>query len=108
MIQVRYHKEYNRLTMEGHACSGEKGHDLVCSAASTLAYTLAANVGRLQESGLVRDADISLTEGKAEIGCNPVHRYRAVTQLVFDTVCTGFSLLASDYPENITFEIFQK
>ena len=44
MILVTYYRSYNRLTVEGHAHSGEPGKDLVCASASILAYTLAANV----------------------------------------------------------------
>ena len=49
MIQVTYYKSYNRVTVEGHALSGAPGHDLVCAGASTLAYTLAANVVHIME-----------------------------------------------------------
>ena len=44
MIQVIYYRQYNRVTVEGHAGSGPDGHDLVCSAVSALALTLAGNV----------------------------------------------------------------
>lgn len=107
MITVIYHKKYNALTMEGHAYSGEPGHDLVCSAASMLANTLAANVAVLEDGGQVRDMHTELEHGKADVRCTPVGRYRAVVTVIFDAVCAGFALLARDYPENITYEVME-
>lgn len=105
MIQAVYYRKYNRLTVEGHACSAEPGHDLVCASASVLAYTLAANVASMAEHGQARRPIIENAPGKTEISCNPVSRYKSVVALVFDSVCVGFELLAHDYPENISYEI---
>ena len=52
MINVRYHRFYNKLTVEGHADSAPKGEDLVCSAASILVHTLRANVENMVKSGI--------------------------------------------------------
>ena len=49
MIEVIYYREKNRVSISGHAFSGEAGHDLVCAGVSALAYTLAANVGNMEE-----------------------------------------------------------
>ena len=105
MIQAVYYRKYNRLTMEGHARSGEPGHDLVCASASILAYTLAANVGNMADNGQVRAPVMALNPGSAEVSCNPINRYKATVTLAFDAVCTGFELLAHSYPENISYEI---
>lgn len=105
MIQVTYYKKYNRVTVEGHAHSGEPGHDLVCAGASTLAYTLAANVGRMEELGLVRDAAADLEVGKADISCNPKNKYTSIVGAIFNSVCVGFELLAMNNPDYISYEI---
>ena len=106
MIHAVYHRKFNRLTVEGHARSAEPGHDLVCAAASTLAYTLAHNVMGLEDGGQIRKAPvIELEEGKAEVCVSPRSNFRSVVVLIFDTICAGFSLLAHDYPEYITYEI---
>ena len=105
MIKVVYHRKDNRLTIEGHARSGEMGHDLVCSAASILAYTLAANVASMEEAGLLVDMSINMTPGDAEIMCNPNSSFKSTTTLTFDSICAGFNLLAHDYPDNISYEI---
>lgn len=106
MITVTYHREYNRVTMEGHAKSGEAGHDLVCSAASILAYTLAVNVDNMEASGGVTEKTVKLSSGNAEIACVPLSRLKATVTLVFDSICAGFDLLARDYPNNIKFEVY--
>ena len=107
MIRVVYHRNYNRLTVTGHAGSAEPGHDLVCASASILAYTLAANVANMADSGQVRQPIIQISEGYTEISCNPRHNLKATVTLVFDSVCVGFQMLAHDHPEYITYEIRQ-
>ena len=105
MIKVIYYRNYNRVTVEGHANSGEPGHDLVCAAASTLAYTLAANVANMADNRQLIIEDMELCEGKAEIRCKPHHRFKATVSMVMAAVCVGFELLAHDYPQYITYEI---
>ena len=105
MITVIYYRKYNRVTVEGHAQSGEAGHDIICAAASILVYTLAANVQNMEASGRVRDTVLKLNPGSAEIACKASNKYKAVVELVFSTVCAGFEILAADCPGNIRFEI---
>lgn len=105
MIRVVYHRPFHRLTIVGHAHSGEPGHDLVCAAASALAYTMAGNVANMAEHGQVRAPIIVMDAGKAEVSCNPSSRFKATVTLIFDTVCVGFDMLAQQYPEYIDYEI---
>lgn len=105
MIQVTYFRNYNRVTVTGHAGAAQKGEDLVCASASVLAYTLAANVSGMADNGQVRAPVIKLTEGNAEISCNPRHNLKSVVTLVFDSVCVGFELLSKEHPQYITYEI---
>lgn len=105
MIHVVYHRMFNRLTVEGHAQSGEPGHDLVCASASILAYTLAANVKELVKTGQAADMVLELHEGNAEVSCKPHHRLKAIVAIIFDTICVGFELIAKDYPDYITYEV---
>ena len=107
MIQATYYRNYNRLTVTGHANSAEPGHDLVCASASMLAYTLAANVANMADNGQVRQPIIENSAGNTEISCNPRHNLKNTVTLVFDSICVGFELLAHDYPEYITYEIRQ-
>lgn len=105
MIKVIYHRHLNRVSVTGHANSGEKGHDLVCASASILAYTLAAFVNNMKNAEQVRNVKVQLNEGDALICCETPRKYKASVTLVFDSVCGGFDLLAKHYPEYISFEI---
>lgn len=105
MIKATYYREHHRLTVEGHANSGEPGHDLVCAAASALAYTLAANVANLADNGKVKAPNLILEPGKAEISSNPVSRFKDTVTLVYQAVCVGFEILAQEYPQYISYEI---
>lgn len=105
MIEVVYHRNYHRLTVEGHACSGEPGHDLVCASASILAYTLAASVANMSAAKQIREPQIELKEGSGQIACKPVRRFEAPVTLIFDTLCAGYELLANNYPEFVSYEV---
>ena len=105
MINVVYHRDLNRVSMEGHAQSGEVGHDLVCASATILVYTLASFVENMERAKQVRYPSIILNEGDALISCDPPNKYKSSITLVFDSICAGFELLARDYPDNISYEI---
>lgn len=105
MIHVTYHKKFNRVTVYGHAGSGPEGHDLVCSAVSALALTLAGNVAYMEAQEAVYDVITKLEEGDAEIQCTAYRRYRDSVEQVYRAICVGFELLATKYPENISYAI---
>lgn len=105
MIKATYYRRYNRLTIEGHARSGEPGHDLVCAGASTLAYTLAANVANLEAQGHARNVIMKLESGDAEISCTVRGGAMAIVARIYEAVCVGFEILARDYPQYISYEI---
>ena len=105
MIEVCYHRKYNRVTIQGHAGSGPEGHDLVCAAASALALTLAGNIAYMEAQGAVRAVTTKLEEGNAEICCTPVRKYKDSAEQIIRAVCVGFELLASKYPGNIRYEV---
>ena len=103
MINVVYHRDLHRVSVRGHANSGEVGHDLVCASASILAYTLAVFVENMKAAGQVRYPTVELKEGDALIACDPPNRYNGSVTLVFDSICGGFELLAQQHPENISY-----
>ena len=105
MIKVVYRRKNHRLTITGHANSGEVGHDLVCASASILAYTLAANVENMTKAKKAGNPIISLSEGNANVYCKAKQGYRNVITLVYDSVCVGFELLAKNYPDYLSYEI---
>jgi uncharacterized protein YsxB (DUF464 family) len=105
MIKVIYHRDLNRVSAEGHAQSGEVGHDLVCASVSILIYTLASFVENMKNAGQTKHPTIDLKSGEAIIVCNAPGKYKGAVTLAFDTLCAGFELLAMDYPDNISYEI---
>lgn len=104
MIRVTYCRKDHCLTVKGHALSGEAGHDLVCAAASILAYTLANFVENTMSVGAATDRVVRLENGYAEISCKVKKAYRATITLSFDSICSGFDILARRYPEYVKFE----
>ena len=105
MIHVTYYRLFNRVTVEGHAGSGPEGHDLVCASASALALTLAGNVSYMESQEAVYGVITELREGMAEIQCTPYRRYRDSVAQIFRAICVGFELLATKYPDNISYEV---
>ena len=105
MIKVVYHRDLNRVEVQGHAMSGEVGHDLVCASASILVYTLASFVENMKNARQAYNPKTEVKEGHALIYCSPPNRYKGAVTLVFDSICGGFELLARDYPDNISYEI---
>ncbi len=105
MIHVIYYRQYNRVTVEGHAGSGPEGHDLVCAAVSALALTLAGNVSYMEAQEAVWGVITKLDEGNAEIQCTPYRRYKDSVSQIYRAICVGFELLATKYPENISYDV---
>ena len=105
MITIEYTRDKHRITVRGHANSGEAGHDLVCAAVSSLVYTIAAFVQNMSSSGQLKARSIKLKSGDARVSCSPMVKYRAGTVIVFDAICGGFELLARQYPNYIRYEM---
>ena len=105
MIEVIYYRQYNRVRIEGHAGAGPEGHDLVCAAVSALALTLAGNVSYMEAQEAVHGVIINLDEGNAEIQCTPYRRYKDSVAQVFRSICVGFELLATKYPDHISYDV---
>lgn len=106
MIKIVYNRKDFSVSVIGHAQSGKKGNDLVCAGVSALVYTLAADVENLcADKKHVRRPKIELAEGEAFIQCEPIHGMNALTTVILDSVCTGFELLAKQYPKNVKYKI---
>ena len=105
MIKAVYYRSENKLTIEGHAQSGDAGHDLVCASASILAYTLAAFVKNSYKARQTKKPVLKLESGNTEVSCKARPRFKLAITLVFDAICGGYELLAKNYPDNISYEI---
>lgn len=105
MIEVKYNRFYNRLTVHGHAGSAPVGEDLVCSAASILVHTLDANVENMERAGVINKSVTVIKDGFAKIDCIPARGFEKTVEATFQSVCVGFEILADKFPEFISYKI---
>lgn len=105
MIKVKYNRFYNRVTVQGHAESAPKGEDLVCSAASILVHTLAANVAHMEEANIATQSMVDIKDGFAKISCMPIRGFENTVSSTFQSVCVGFEIMADKFPDYISFKI---
>lgn len=90
------------LTVKGHAGQAPTGQDIVCSAASILAYTLAHCIKNMWELGSLEEHSIVLDGGDASIECKceDDEIFAEVFQ-TYSVIKVGFSLLARNYPQYV-------
>lgn len=104
MIRAVYNRPAHRLTVTGHSGEGGDEHSLLCAAATTLTYTLAAALIDLCAAGQISAPDARLRPGDACLHCHSSYSSRGAVLLTFDTVARGFALLASRYPDGMAYE----
>ena len=93
------------MTLKGHAGTAPKGEDLVCSAATMLAYTVAQAVQFLFEQGqLKKKPKILLKDGSATIIATPTEEGYAPVLHTFWVAQCGIHVLAHNYPQNVKLE----
>ena len=106
-----HHEDSGKIVMgvEGHAGQAEKGHDIICSAASILAYTVAQYVHYVEKlGGITVKPRIELEDGYMLIVANPTEEYLAEVLNAFFVAEVGFSLLAQNYPQYVELKMFGK
>jgi uncharacterized protein YsxB (DUF464 family) len=96
---IRNHK----ISVKGHARSGEPGKDLICSAVSILVHTMAHNLLVYEKAGACTDVSVRVEKGDAEFSFSIVKEHEDYVETSLASVATGFFLLADDYPEFVTF-----
>ena len=110
MVKAEFTKaegDYIRLDVNGHAGQAAIGHDVVCSAASILAYTLAQTITYLHKQGWLRVKPvITLKSGRGTICCHPKDEYFAECLMAFFQAEVGYSLLAENYPKYVDLKMF--
>lgn len=99
MTNVRLVEDKNRiqLTVRGHANYSE-GDDIVCSACSTLATTLATIISNLDIDAVVEvsSGDVTISILKRDATSELMHYIYFAME--------GFTLLSESYPENVNLE----
>ena len=95
------------LKVEGHAGQAEKGKDIVCSAASILAYTIAQYLNYVHaQGGLQKKPRIKLDDGNTVIAAKPTEKYEGEVLNAFFVAEVGYSLLAKNYPQYVELNMF--
>lgn len=104
MIDIVFGRKDEQLwfSARGHAGAGEYGKDLVCAAATMLAYTLGQTVCQMQQDGqLETDPIIHIAEGDADISIHPKAECREVCDASVRVIRCGAECLAGSFPENV-------
>ena len=109
MITARFYQKPDNgsihMTLKGHAGTAPKGEDLVCSAATMLAYTVAQAVQFLYEKGqLKKKPKIHITDGSATIIATPTEEGYAPVLHTFWVAQCGIHVLQHNYPQNVKLE----
>ena len=95
------------LKVEGHAGQNSNGHDIICSAASILTYTIAQYLQYVnKQNGLKKKPRIEIKDGDAIIVAKPTEEYEGEVLNAFFVAEVGFSLLAHNYPQYVELNMF--
>ena len=110
MITASFEKEEGKfisMSVVGHAGQAEVGRDIVCSAASILAYTVAQTLTQMNKQGwLKKKPHLNLKEGKSVITCVPKAEFYEECLMVFFVAEMGYTLLAKNYPQYVALKPF--
>lgn len=98
MTKVIYNPAEFRMEITGHSGYAIAGQDIVCSAISMLVMTLETMVSDHAESLQPR---IHRKDGERKIICSPTKGNATKCMVVFDTIYSGFELLALNCPEYV-------
>ena len=95
------------LKLTGHAGQAESGKDIVCSACSILAYTVAQALQFMYEEGnLQKKPHLKLEEGDTIIVAKPKTESYTEALHTFFVAQVGYHLLAHSYPQYVTLSSF--
>lgn len=104
MTRITYDRLELKVTIEGHANHDEMGKDIVCAGISSLTYTLAMYVDKLNHFGKTLFVpNIRLDDGNAEISVVVRGKNEHQVREVFDAICEGYELLSQTYPDNVQY-----
>ena len=88
--------------LSGHAGYSNPGTDIVCSAASILAYTLAQEISVVDnDKKMQEESEIFLHDGNAVIRCRPKREFYEDILRIYRFANTGYALLAKNFPKNV-------
>ena len=104
MINITFNPNTLELSLAGHADYGKKGEDIVCSAVSTLFYTLGQALieseNMLEEFPTINDDD-----GNGFISCKPKPEYEGNIARTYWTILIGFQLIEQNYKDFVKIDV---
>lgn len=111
MVKAEFftNKEAGSITLKlsGHAGQAKKGEDIVCAAASILAYTVAQALQFMYEEGdLQKKPHLKLEEGDTIIVAKPKAESYAEALHTFFVAQVGYHLLSRNYPQYVSLSSF--
>ena len=111
MVKAEFftNKESGSITMKltGHAEQAKKGEDIVCAAASILAYTVAQALQFMYEEGdLQKKPHSKLEEGDTIIIAKPKKDSYEEALHTFFVAQVGYHLLSHTYPQYVSLSSF--
>ena len=103
MIKITFKPKSFALDIKGHAGHGKKGEDIVCSAISTLFYTLSQSL--YEATDMLEDISFSDKDGNGHLSCKPKAEYEANVSLIYWTILNGFQLVAENYKNFVKLKV---
>ena len=104
MITITFKPKTLELEINGHAGQNKKGEDIVCSAISTLFYTLGQALidseEMLEEKLTFKDED-----GAGYLSCKPKEKYKGNIVRSYWTILEGFRLVAENYEKYVKLSV---
>ena len=100
MINITFEPDTLTIDINGHAEHGKKGEDIVCSAISTLFYTLAVSLHESKHM-MTEDIEFSDEDGNGHISCEPKKEFEPNVSLIYWTILNGFQMVADEYKKNV-------
>ena len=104
MITITFKPNTLELEINGHAGQNKKGEDIVCSAISTLFYTLGQALidseEMLEEKLTFKDED-----GAGYLSCKPKEKYKGNIVRSYWTILEGFRLVAENYEKYVKLSV---
>lgn len=112
MITIKFFQKPEKgsihMEIKGHSKADVKGKDLVCGAATMLAYTAAQAVQFMfEQEHLTKKPRIRIRDGKAVVIATPKEDSFAEVLHIFWVVQCGAHILAHNYPSNVKLEHIQ-
>ena len=93
------------MRVSGHAGAEQLGKDIVCASVSMLTAMLAEMVLEAQDRGwLEYEPECELQPGYSRIACVPKRKHKREIEYLFEGVCTGYEMLAQNYPGNVVID----